>query len=125
MAGNDVLPPLIHQYIGLPRFRASNLADSHGDDSFLLKGTNLLASDVIPSQATYQANFLSPQNPGCRHSNIATRPPRYAGDIFSNNLFTRHWQPVYEAADIPVYGTAYDQPDHYVLALCRFTIPLR
>src|SRR4030042_917503 len=112
MAGNNILSILVDHNIGLPRFLARNSADACGNDSLILEGTNLLASDVIPSQCAYQGNFLSPQNPGCRHSNIAPCPSRYSGNILRNNLFTRHWQSIHKTVDIPVYGTTYYQFNH-------------
>src|SRR4030042_721490 len=124
MGGNNVLPLLVDQYVRLPRFLSANLADPLRDDPFLLQYANLLPTDVIPSQSTYQGNLLRHKNPGCRHSTVAPRPSRSPGDILGNNLFTRHRQPVYEAANIPVYGTTHYQSDHLTVTLHKFSVPL-
>src|SRR4030042_1063915 len=124
MVSNNILSFWVNHNISLPRFFYRNLVDSCGDDSLVLQDANLLASNIIPSQSAYHSNFFSPQNPGCRHSDIASRPSRYTGDMFRNNFFTGHWQTLHEAANIPVYVTTYYQADHLVLTFRKFITPL-
>jgi hypothetical protein len=40
------------------------------------------------------------------------------------NLFTGHWQPLHEAANIPVYGATYYQADHLTPPICAIEIAL-
>jgi hypothetical protein len=44
--------------------------------------------------------------------------------MFRSNLFTGHWQPLYEAANIPVYGATDYQADHLIPPVCEIEIAL-
>jgi hypothetical protein len=44
--------------------------------------------------------------------------------MFRSNLFTGHRQPLYEAADIPIYGATYYQADHLTPPIYAIEIAL-
>jgi hypothetical protein len=44
--------------------------------------------------------------------------------MFYGNFFTGHWQPLHEAANIPVYGTTYYQAGHFTPPVYAIEITL-